>query len=196
MNGDERGCGRWEVWISDLLKYLIAPGHKSSVIDMARSSPSGKISRLISMSSSSSSSSWSSSAFEAASGDDLAAFLFSLFSRSIFVASLLSSSLTFRPMKPNQAKKLRPPIPVFSILRLRIFCSGVKPPFFAFPFDFELVSRLFCSTSQALHTSPNSPPVKSLPSFHLISTGSLTNPHHPSLALLYQNFFSSFSSWK
>jgi hypothetical protein len=89
------------------LKYLIAPGHKSSVIATAKSSPSGKISKLIPGPSPPSSDSFSTG---------LSIFcpclLKSLRSASLLIASSLSFALTLRPIKPNHAKKLNPPIPV------------------------------------------------------------------------------------
>lgn len=85
-------------------------------------------------------------------------------------------------------------MPVFSIIFLRAFCSELRPSFSSFPFFPSFAPP--CSASHALTTSPNNPPVKSLPSFHAIGTGSDTKPDHPSLARRYQNFFSNRLSVK
>jgi hypothetical protein len=169
------------MWVQYILKYLIAPGHKSSVNAIARSSPSGKISKLMPTASSSSS---SDSPLSLAGGDVvLLACLAFLFSLSAADASALSTALILRPMKPNQAKKDRPPIPVLSIFFLSAFCSGDNPAFDMFDFS-------------AATTISRSPPVKSLSFFQLIGTGSETNPVQPSFDLRCQNFFSRTLSSK
>lgn len=116
-------------------------------------------------------------------------FIVFLLSFSSFVASALSSADTFRPMNPNQAKKLKPPIPVLSICFLNAFCSGDKPVALSFPLE-------DCSASQALQTISSNPLVKSRSFFQWILTGSLTNPVHPSFDRRYQNFFSKLLSSK
>ncbi len=188
-----------------LLKYFIAPGHRSSVNATARSSPSGKISKDMPTSSNSSLSTASSSpsldgVLLLDRSIDFRLLFFrasrcARFCRSSAVAAADSSAETWRPMKPNQAKKLSPPIPVFSIFFFNAFCSGLNPPLdFTAPLPADFDEDLFAS--HALTTMSSNPPVRSRSFFHWMGTGSDTSPDQPSLLLRYQNFFSSTVSSK
>ena len=165
------------------LKYCIVPGHRSSAMAKAKSPPVNI--------SNPSSSCLLPPAEQKCGRTSQGTFPRLLSSLSVLTLPAVAClACVLRPTNPNQVKKLKPTVPVSVIFFWRASCSGsISLRLWNGP----MLSLSLCSAFQASHAKSSNPPVRSLPLFYLIGTGSLAKS---SVSRLYQNLFSNTSPSK